>query len=864
MRFGFSLDPYPALMIVAALVSLLIGAKAWYGTRKYLARSFALLETAVFVWSLFAIVRWLAPSLDDQIEALQLEYLGIAVIPGAVYLFARAISNRPAKLLETLLILFPGIAFFAVVETNELHHMFWVDQALAMAPFTPRVAWGFWVFSAYSYAQISVAFFVVLKTAASARGLVAHWMRIFCALFAFPFVANIVFVFFFLSVSPFDPAPIFFALSGFGLSFFFGRYNFLDVFPYEKNILIEALNTPLLVVDDDGYIVAVKDLSLSLSKEAQSIEGHVFSSIFPALGGMIIDGEAQVLSRGGVDYLVSCHGVKRGRGRWQTKIYAFQDISALAAIKREVEEARAKAEAANAAKSAFIATLSHELRNPLNVILGLADLNLRSGASAEMRDDLEAILSSGTIILSLVNDLLDLSKIEAGKMELERSDFDLHEKAVSILRAFRPAAEEKGLILDIVIEVGTPRFVNGDSLRYGQILMNLVSNAVKFTERGAVIVTLGPFAEGALVLTTVRDTGMGIAADKMPLIFREFTQADSSISRRFGGTGLGLSVCKQLVALFGGELRVSSAPGKGSAFSFTVRFEKGSAAEERLASQAAGVVATGRSLRVLVVDDDPVNTAVAQRYIRHFGHSSLCAGTGAAALELVADWEFDLVLLDLGLPDMDGFDACARMRLAISGRPGGGPLIAAMTARAESGLRAACASAGMIDCLAKPIDPSGLELLLERVATQVPARSGNDRAGVESGAPIEPGAPSAPFIDMDALLERLDGDETFMCELLGIFVGEAAGRQEAFMKAADAHDIQALHKQSHALKGSSLSLCAAPLAVASGALEAACINAEQVGGAGFAAFSSVEAYIKGLVILLGDTVIAAKAILNRR
>ena len=184
-------------------------------------------------------------------------------------------------------------------------------------------------------------------------------------------------------------------------------------------------------------------MSLSLSKEARSIEGFVFSSIFPTLGGMGVDGEAQVFSRGGVDYLVSCHGVKRGQGRWQTKIYAFQDISALAAIKREVEEARAKAEAANAAKSAFIATLSHELRNPLNAILGLADLNLRSGASAEMRDDLEAILSSGTIILGLVNDLLDLSKIEAGKIDINNSPANLRELLDLILTDARNYARAK-------------------------------------------------------------------------------------------------------------------------------------------------------------------------------------------------------------------------------------------------------------------------------------------------------------------------------------------------------------------------------------------------------------------------------------
>jgi signal transduction histidine kinase/CheY-like chemotaxis protein len=880
MRFGFSIHPYSALMILAAFVSLLLSVRSWSGTRKELAKSFALMEAAVFVWSVFALVRWGVASPADQIEALQLEYLGIAIIPGAVYLFARAIAERPVKPLGAALLLLPGIAFFALAETNELHHFFWTEELWGSAPVTPRAAWGFWVFVAYSYAQIGVAFFILLKATSRARGLVARWMRILSAFLALPFAANVLFVVFFLSDSPFDPTPIVFALSGFALSVFFGRFNFLDILPYAKKVIIDSLDTPLVVVDAEDFVVAVKDNAGSLLFGSEETVGLSFSSIFPALEGMSADGETQVLSRGGVDYLVSCHVVQRGHKRWLGRIFAFSDISALVKAKREAEEARARADAANAAKTAFIATVSHELRNPLSAIIGLVDLNLRAGPPSAIRDDLEVILSSGNVILGLVNDLLDLSKIEAGMMELEHIDFDLHEKALSVLRAFRPVAERKGIFLDIVVAPGTPRYVNGDPLRYGQVIMNLVSNAVKFTEHGAVTVDLAA-ADGSdapadgdprklRVLTTVRDSGMGIAADRLPLLFRDFSQADPSVGRRFGGTGLGLSISRRLVDLFGGEITATSIEGKGSVFSFTARFGAVAAAEAKAVPLGEIAGSGGQKLHVLVVDDDLINTAVARRYIERFGHSSVIAGTGAAALELVAARELDLVLLDLGLPDMDGFEACRLIRMETAARPGGELPVAAMTGRAETGVRADCASAGMIGCLPKPLDPARIERLLNGVAEK--ARELGPRAAffvqeprvaaLESVAPQEPTGPGTPLIDLPALLERLDGDDAFMRELLGIFVEEAPGRREAFEKAAVSRDIEALQKLSHALRGSSLSLCAEPLGTSAGALEGACIAARRKGSSSTAVFPGLDTRLDGLCALLGATAAAAAAILE--
>jgi CheY-like chemotaxis protein len=362
---------------------------------------------------------------------------------------------------------------------------------------------------------------------------------------------------------------------------------------------------------------------------------------------------------------------------------------------------------------------------------------------------------------------------------------------------------------------------------------------------------------------------MGIAKDKLPLLFREFTQADPSVSRRFGGTGLGLSICKKLVELFGGDINVSSIEGSGSTFSFTARFEPGQvvAATQETCLDAV----CPEKLRVLVVDDDPINNAVAKRYIEKQGHEVVCATTGKAAVDLAADGDFDIALLDLGLTDMDGYEACRRIRMATSARVDGELPVAAMTARVESGVRAACAAVGMITCLPKPLVPSALDELFERIGTK--ARQLGPRAAATVQAPAasvaerskapRPEAPGTPLVNVSDLLERLDEDEAFMLELLGIFVEETPGRLASFEAAKGKRDLEALQKQGHALKGSALSLCANPVGAAAGTLEAACIAAKRTGFDLETLFPPILSALDEVERLLEDTAAESAAIISR-
>jgi signal transduction histidine kinase/CheY-like chemotaxis protein/HPt (histidine-containing phosphotransfer) domain-containing protein len=879
MHFGLHISFYSGTLICSALVALLLGSRAWLGTKKDLSRSFALFESAIFVWSLFRFIQFVIPSPEGQFEALRLQFLGIAFIPGFIFLFACAISNRPARSLGLALIFSLGFLFFVLVETNDLHHFVWAEDAALSLPVNPKVEWGYWLFVVYACIHVIAAFVIMIQTALRARGITAKWIWEIIMCLAIPLVINSVFHIFFFGNTMYDATPIAFAVSGALIARTLSQFDFLDAMPYAKDVVLESIGTPLIVVDALGIVIGANEEAKTIFPDRKAIEGRDIAELFPVLSGVGVDGNKRRWSFEEKDYLISCYSVKRGPKLWRGRIYMFRDITDLMRAQRESEEARAQADAANAAKSAFVAAVSHELRNPLNAIISLADLDLHSDPPPAIREDLEVMLSSGNIILGLVNDLLDLSKIEAGKMELEGIDFDLREKVISILRAFRPVVEKKGIFLDINVEESLPSMVHGDPLRYGQVLMNLVSNAVKFTEHGAITVDIslvplpaeaasaGPDPRSVCVLASVGDTGMGINADKMPLLFHEFSQIDSSVSRRFGGTGLGLSICKKLVALFGGSIEVSSIEGQGSVFSFTARFEPSTVPEVALKPVTA---IEDRALRILVVDDDPINTAVATRYIEKLGYAAVSVGTGNAAIEAASSDSFDIVLLDLGLADMDGFEACRRIRMETAARPQGELPVAAMTARAEAGVRGSCAAAGMVGLLAKPIDPSALDDLLSRVAAKkrdlgpraaavVPAENLPTAAGAL--AQVSPGA---PIVDVPALLDRLDGDEAFMRELLRIFVDEAPSRKEAFEKASRARDLEALQKQGHSLKGSALSLCANPVGVAAGAIEAACISSRKPGFDIDLVFPPIAAKLEELEGLIDATTEAAKAIVGTK
>jgi len=397
-------------------------------------------------------------------------------------------------------------------------------------------------------------------------------------------------------------------------------------------------------------------------------------------------------------------------------VSVFHDVTA---AERRLEQARRSAEAANRAKSQFLATMSHEIRTPLNAVLGLNELMLHSPLDAQQRRFAELIGSSGRLLLTLINDILDVSRIEAGHVQLQIAPFSPRLAAEGVVALMQERALAKGLALGLTL-AGTDddEMLLGDVIRVQQILFNLIGNAVKFTASGEVLVALSVTPgerRTATLRLEVSDTGIGIPASALPTLFERFTQADSTTMRRYGGSGLGLAITHEIVQLMGGAIETCSTPGEGSRFVVTLPLRFADAGERKLSGMApqpgAGAPA---GLSILVAEDNDVNQILIGAVLERMGHRSRIVDDGRAAVDAARSERYDLVLMDLQMPDMDGLEATHAIR-ALGGAAGALPIIA-MTANAFEEDRQACLDAGMNDYLAKPIDLASLAQAIARNA----------------------------------------------------------------------------------------------------------------------------------------------------
>ncbi|MFH1912979.1 MAG: ATP-binding protein [Pseudomonadota bacterium] len=455
-----------------------------------------------------------------------------------------------------------------------------------------------------------------------------------------------------------------------------------------------------------------------------------------------------------------------------------------------------RADAATRAKSAFLANMSHEIRTPLNAVVGMTELALRVDDPARKNECLSRVLEAGTSLLTVINDILDFSKIEARKLPLERIDFDIREVLRTALDMHRLHAADKGLTLAAEVGDEVPLAIVGDPGRLRQVLVNLVANAVKFTETGSVTVRIGvapgrvhAAPDGPLTLQfAVSDTGIGIPKKKRRAIFKSFLQADDSITRKHGGTGLGLAICKLLVKLMGGTLEVESEEGRGSTFFFAIDFSVGDPEALERDRVETGASAPRPGLRVLLADDNALNRSLAMDLLAEKGYKAVAVENGAQALEAVRRERFDLVLMDVQMPVMDGITATRAIR-----DPGSGTLdpkvpIVALTAHALKGDRERFLAAGMNGYIAKPIRIDAFYAAMAEAVNGTPppeadplTGEGGDTAshGCSEGGPGggQEGT-GCPAFDRETALEMLGGNRALLGRMDAIFLRDTTGDLE--------------------------------------------------------------------------------------
>jgi PAS domain S-box-containing protein len=574
----------------------------------------------------------------------------------------------------------------------------------------------------------------------------------------------------------------------------------------------EASQYPTVLTDQSGIILkANQALSAMVGRTGDTVEGLDIATLFWAEDEHAMRGHyaEQYASRGGETFLDQEIRFTNGHSGAFDISFTMVDLPGqrlqLLSTYRDVTERKLarqmaeRAEALSAAKSEFLANMTHEIRTPLNGILGMTNLTLQTDLKSDQHEYIDLVRSSAEALLFLVNDVLDYSKYEAGKLALNHLDLSVRTLMAEVLKPLALRASLNNLRFEYVVSDNVPDHLIGDPHRLGQILMNLVSNAIKFTPAGKIAVSVrreSIEASGVTLLFSVRDTGIGIPPEKHCVIFDPFTQADGSTTRKYGGTGLGLSIAAGLVKMMDGRIWVESQPGQGATFYFTVTMSLADVKAVHRSARWADVPRQGdkRSMRILVAEDNTVNQRLATDVLEREGHHVQVAGSGREAIAMLQREEFDLVLMDIQMPELDGLQATAHIRQMehISGKrlP-----IVAMTAQTGEFDRQRCLKAGMDAYVSKPIRVSELMNLIESV---VPGGCSMESKTDQESVVEEQFA----HLDEALALSRVGGDFELLREVVGLFLDDYPRALEKIRTAVAANDASGVEHNAHSLKGS--------------------------------------------------------------
>ncbi len=688
----FHFTPYLLPFIFSALAFMVLGRLVWPLRRNTAAFFMLLVIICLEIWIIGFIFEIAADTLELKLILANLQFIGIDALPvawlGLTFSYTGHIRRWKPVIFGMLLV---PLFNQSIIWTDRLHHLFRheprLDVTAASFPILVNDYGFYYYFIQMPFVTlifVSTSLFLVraLRFTSGAPRIQIIFVLLSSIL---PFVLNVLYV---LDISPIpnlNLSTVAFTLSGIMLSWNLVHFRFLDLMPVAHNVLMDTLKDAWIVLDQAGRIIDLNRAAQDITDvPKEKVIGKVAKEVFLGKSELItclelepkndVQQDISFEQTGSLHYYdVRLTPLSSERGKTSGKLVLLRDITRRKKAEEELQRAKEQAETANRAKSAFLAVMSHEIRTPMNGIIGMTSLLMDTALDQEQREYVDTVHNSSAALLNIINDILDFSKIEAERLELENQPFELSEALETTLDLVSSKAASKGLELTCLIEEGTPTALRGDVTRLRQVLLNLLSNAVKFTEKGEVslLLTARCLEESATTLTSnaenaengalsryelhfaVSDTGIGIAPKDISRLFQSFTQLDSTTSRKYGGTGLGLTISKRLSELMGGKLWVESHEGVGSTFHFTIEAAQAATVERPYLSLEQPQL---KGKRVLIVDDHPYNRRVLALQTKAWGMLPVECASGAAALDLITTQQssFDLALIDRYMPQMDG------------------------------------------------------------------------------------------------------------------------------------------------------------------------------------------------------------------